>query len=52
VSQYLAGCLLHVNLRDALKGTLARKPESLPEVEAERHESSQILRMGWQKKTS
>ncbi len=24
-----------VNLRDALKGTLARKPESLPEVEAE-----------------
>jgi transposase len=27
-----------VNLRDALKGTLARKPESLPEVEAERGE--------------
>jgi transposase len=27
-----------VNLRDALKGTLARKPESLPEVEAEREE--------------
>ena len=26
------------NLRDALKGTLARKPESLPEVEAERGE--------------
>jgi transposase len=27
-----------VNLRDALKGTLARKPESLPEVAAERGE--------------
>jgi hypothetical protein len=27
-----------VNLRDALRGTLARKPESLPEVAAEREE--------------